>query len=311
MNRSKLIALAMMLVFLATMPGITKADETLVTPNKLVVFKIGDYNYYTQDIGSSQVNKVKMDAAPLIKENRTFVPVRYLGNALGVNDSNIKWGNTTKTATLNGKAELKLTIGQKAVITNGKREAIDVAPYIIPPGRTMLPARYVAEGLGFKVEWDATNKIAICYPAGTEKPDLTAVLKEITAKPIVVRPKAELDNQGWLCDKQAQYFRAELEKTVVMDKKNGTLSFYLPVLPEGFVWDIGLNAVYGPKVQDYKCILDGPLPDGKSYTYKYNYSTIDRGYLQWGTAKESMGRSSDWTTLELKTDQKTYHNYGY
>ena len=191
MKKIKIIALAIMLAFLVTIPGFTtvKADETLVTPNKLVVFKISDYNYYTQDIGSDVVNKVKMDAAPLIKENRTFVPVRFLGNALGVTDSNIQWDKATRTATLKGKAELVLKDGEKAVTTNGNKQAIDVAPYVIPPGRTMLPTRYAAEGLGFTVEWDKANQLAICYPAGSEKPDMSKVLQEIKkTEPVVPKP---------------------------------------------------------------------------------------------------------------------------
>jgi len=191
LKKIKIIALIIMLAFLVTIPGFTtvKADETLVTPNKLVVFKISDYNYYTQDIGSDKVNKVKMDAAPLIKENRTFVPVRFLGNALGVTDSNINWDKATRTATLKGKAELVLKDGEKAVTTNGNKQTIDVAPYVIPPGRTMLPARYVAEGLGFTVEWDKANQLAICYPAGTQKPDMSKVLQEIKkGEPVATKP---------------------------------------------------------------------------------------------------------------------------
>ena len=192
MKKIKIIALIIMLAFLVTIPGFTavKADETLVTPNKLVVFKISDYNYYTQDIGSDKVTKVKMDVAPLIKNNRTFVPVRFLGNALGVADSNINWDNATRTATLKGKAELKLKDGEKAVTTNGNKQTIDVAPYVIPPGRTMLPTRYVAEGLGFTVEWDKANQLAICYPAGTQKPDISKVLQEIKkGEPVATKPR--------------------------------------------------------------------------------------------------------------------------
>ena len=98
MKKIKIIALIIMLAFLVTIPGFTtvKADETLVTPNKLVVFKISDYNYYTQDIGSDKVTQVKKDVTPLIKNNRTFVPVRFFGNALGVTDSNINWDKATR-----------------------------------------------------------------------------------------------------------------------------------------------------------------------------------------------------------------------
>ena len=55
MKKIKIIALAIMLAFLVTVPGFVNADEAMLTPNKLVVFKISDYNYYTQDIGSDKV----------------------------------------------------------------------------------------------------------------------------------------------------------------------------------------------------------------------------------------------------------------
>jgi len=154
----------------------------VVTPNKLIVFKIGDLNYYTQEIGSEQVNSVKMDAAPMISNDRTFVPVRFLGNALGVDDNNIVWDNSSRTAILKGKNELKLTIGRKAITVNSQEKAIDVAPMIVDPGRTMLPARYVAEGLGFTVDWDDQNRLVVVYPEGSEKPDLQAILAKIKSQ---------------------------------------------------------------------------------------------------------------------------------
>ncbi|NLJ71866.1 MAG: copper amine oxidase N-terminal domain-containing protein, partial [Syntrophomonadaceae bacterium] len=132
----------------------TIANETIATSDKLIVFKINDTNYYTQTIGSEVVNTVQMDTAPIIYLDRTFVPVRFLGNALGVSDSNIEWNNTTRTATLKGSNKLDLVIGKKAIVVNDKTEPIDVAP-MITNSRTMLPARFVAEGLGFKVDWDA------------------------------------------------------------------------------------------------------------------------------------------------------------
>mgnify|MGYP001397757948 CR=1 FL=1 len=179
MKKFKLVALAVMLAFLVTVPGFVQADETVVTPNKLIVFKIDDLNYYTQEIGTDKVDSVKMDAAPMIKEGRTFVPVRFLGNALGIDNTNIIWNNSNRTATLKSNNELKLTIGKKAITVNDSETAIDVAPMIVNPGRTMLPARYVAEGLGFKVDWDNENRIVICYPENQEKPSVDAILNEI------------------------------------------------------------------------------------------------------------------------------------
>lgn len=174
--------LVLVIVGLLAVPGHLQANETVVTPNKLIVFKIGDLNYYTQEIGSEQVNSVKMDAAPMISNDRTFVPVRFLGNALGVDDNNIVWDNSSRTAILKGKNELKLTIGRKAITVNSQEKAIDVAPMIVDPGRTMLPARYVAEGLGFTVDWDDQNRLVVVYPEGSEKPDLQAILAKIKSQ---------------------------------------------------------------------------------------------------------------------------------
>lgn len=175
MKKLKIITLVMMFAFLTTISGNVIADETIATPNQLIVFKINHSSYYTQEIGSSEVKSVQVDAAPFIKDSRTFVPVRFLGNALGVSDSNITWDNTARKATLKGKSKLELTIGSKTMLKDGQKSVMDVAPLIANPGRTMLPARYVAEGLGFKVDWDAESQLVIAYPEGQTKPDLTVI----------------------------------------------------------------------------------------------------------------------------------------
>ena len=51
-----------------------------------------------------------------------------------------------------------LTIDYKSATVFGAEKTNDVAPKIVN-GRTMLPARFVAENLGAKVEWDGENKV--------------------------------------------------------------------------------------------------------------------------------------------------------
>jgi len=149
-------------------------DNQLV---KSVVFKIG-VPYYVVD---GKTPGVKMDVAPFIHNDRTFVPVRFLGNALGVTDDRITWDTGTQTATLKGaKATLNMTIGRPEVVSNGAAKAIDVAPMLVDPGRTMLPARFVAEGLGYQVEWDEATQTVICWPAGEPKPDVSAAVDYLT-----------------------------------------------------------------------------------------------------------------------------------
>ena len=59
------------------------------------------------------------------------------------------------------KTEFKLTIGKTEAVAWGETVENDVAP-VITNGRTMLPARFVAENLGAEVLWDAeTRKVTI------------------------------------------------------------------------------------------------------------------------------------------------------
>jgi len=118
-------------------------------------FKI-DSNIY-------QVNGVTkvMDVAPYIKNNRTYVPVRYLGYALGVADADVVWDAAAQKATLTkGDNVVELTIGSTTITVNGEAQTMDVAPEIVN-NRTMLPARYVAEGLGYVVGWDPGTKTVL------------------------------------------------------------------------------------------------------------------------------------------------------
>jgi hypothetical protein len=108
-------------------------------------------------IGSTIMNvngqNVIMDAAPYIKAGRTYVPVRYLGDALG---ATTEWDAATKTVTVTkGDNTVVLVIGSTIAKVNGADVQMDVAPEITGVGRTMLPARWVAEGLGYQVGWNA------------------------------------------------------------------------------------------------------------------------------------------------------------
>lgn len=106
-------------------------------------FNIGS-TVYTVD-GVAKV----MDAAPYIKDSRTYVPVRYLALALGVEENNIAFENGVVTLK-KGDTVVKLTIGDKNLSNNDTVSTMDVAPEI-NNGRTMLPARFVAEAFGANV----------------------------------------------------------------------------------------------------------------------------------------------------------------
>ena len=88
------------------------------------------------------------DVAPVIRNDRTLVPIRAITEALG---GQVAWNEAAKevTLTVNGK-EIKMTIG-KAL------EKYGVAPVIIG-GRTFVPVRFVADELGAVTTWDDATK---------------------------------------------------------------------------------------------------------------------------------------------------------
>ena len=51
-----------------------------------------------------------------------------------------------------------MTVGAKIATVNSKEVQLD-APAVIVNGRTLAPARFVAETFGYTVQWDAENKI--------------------------------------------------------------------------------------------------------------------------------------------------------
>ena len=99
--------------------------------------------------------QVAMDVAPYLKNDRTYLPVRYVARAMGVADSGIKWNEAENSVILTrGEIVAKMVIGSKVMYVNNKPFTMDDAPEIVDPGRTMLSLRWATEALGADVQWD-------------------------------------------------------------------------------------------------------------------------------------------------------------
>jgi hypothetical protein len=99
-----------------------------------------------------------MDAAPYIKNNRTYMPVRYVAYAMGLTDANIVWNGATNTATLTkGSTSVILVIGSRIMYVNGAPRTMDVAPEITN-NRICLPIAWVASAFGCTATWNGTAK---------------------------------------------------------------------------------------------------------------------------------------------------------
>lgn len=120
----------------------TKDDNSAAEKSKAIKLQIGSR------IVNVDNEAVIYDAAPVIRNDRTLVPIRIVTETLG---GKVDWNGVTKEVTLNidGK-EIKMTIGKTL-------EKYGVAPVIVD-GRTFVPVRFVADELGATVAWDDATK---------------------------------------------------------------------------------------------------------------------------------------------------------
>ncbi|WP_410770422.1 copper amine oxidase N-terminal domain-containing protein [Fontibacillus sp. BL9] len=105
------------------------------------------------------------DAQPFADKNqRVQVPVRFVSEALG---ADVDWKSATKSVTVVLDSDsIILTLDKKAYTVNGQKKQMDTVA-LRKESRTFVPLRFVSEGLGATVEWDATiNTVLITTANG-------------------------------------------------------------------------------------------------------------------------------------------------
>ena len=89
--------------------------------------------------------------------DRTMVPLRYFFESL---NAKVDWDEETQTVTVTqGANTVVLQIGSTVSYVNGVETALDVPAYT-ENDRTMIPTRFLAENLGYRVSWDEKSRTA-------------------------------------------------------------------------------------------------------------------------------------------------------
>lgn len=158
-------------VWRVTIPDSVLQDPSILISTTLTL-QIGSKEMVVEKTGEKQT--IILDAAPEIPTGteRTFLPIRPVVEALG---GKILWfGDEQRVEIQQGDRKVVLWINRATALVDGIEVPIDAAnpavrPYIAPPGRTMLPLRFIVEALGAKVEWiGETRTIIITYPKPAE-----------------------------------------------------------------------------------------------------------------------------------------------
>lgn len=140
MKRARQLLAVLLTIFL-----LTSLLPTALADNAEILVKLdGEY--------------ITFDTPPLLIGGRTMVPLRAIFEALG---ATVSWDDETKTVTSYNEAYLvECTIGKPEMYVNGDVKIMDIPPMILD-GRTLVPARFVAEAFACKVDWDSSTRTVI------------------------------------------------------------------------------------------------------------------------------------------------------
>ena len=155
---------------------------------------------------------VKTDTDPFLKENRTFVPVRFISEKLGFK---VDWDEKTQLVTItNNDKKIELTIGNKEAKVDGKAAAIDVAP-LLKDNRTFVPLRFISENFGVKTGWDAKTYRVLLETKKSDELNLTEEERAYydQAKSLEEELKIKFDEmKSYLFENARKYNEAELKE---------------------------------------------------------------------------------------------------
>lgn len=125
------------------------------------------------------------DAPPFITNSTTYVPIRFISEALNIDD--IKWDSKSKSVTITDKNTTVVLFINKnyAYINNEYSKLTNNA--LISDSRTFVPIRFIAECFNTKVDWDENSQtvtISSIKNTTNNKPNNTiSVNNNLSSKP--------------------------------------------------------------------------------------------------------------------------------
>lgn len=104
------------------------------------------------------VDTANREVFPVIQNDRTLVPVRFISENFG---ADVGWDDATRTVTVDYEGKhISMQLGSDKMIVNGNEQTLDVAAQVLND-RTVIPLRALVESLGKSVFWDDRGLILI------------------------------------------------------------------------------------------------------------------------------------------------------
>lgn len=135
---------------------------------------------------------VNTDVAPAIVNDRTLVPARAIFEAAGGKVTWVPESPSDITVEYSGKI-VKLKIGSKVATVDGAEKTMDVPAQLFPGDRTLIPVRFVAESLGFDVDWNNDSRTVIIASPNNDG-QVTPPTTPAVTEPGITDPKPQASN---------------------------------------------------------------------------------------------------------------------
>ncbi|MGI1691610.1 stalk domain-containing protein [Thermoanaerobacter uzonensis] len=104
-------------------------------------------------------NELQSDVNPVIQNGKTYIPLRAVANAIGVDNKAINWDEHSQAVSIKtGNINIYMPINTTQIIVNGQTKTID-APAVETNGRVMVPLRAISQLFGENVDWYQEGEI--------------------------------------------------------------------------------------------------------------------------------------------------------
>lgn len=206
------------------------------------------------------------DQKPVIRSGRTLVPIRPIAESLGFD---VEWNEKTRTVSINkGTNNVRLVVTQKIAKKNGQTINLDVPAQIINQ-RTMVPVRFIAEALSYKVNWNQASQTVLIADEQAATPS------ETTQAPAANAPKQEAANAVKLIDRDSIEGKTFTITVVGLYRVKGTVEPGSDVLvtleDKSYEVDVNADGTFEFNTDSYDGIRNFTLKatkDGKEDTYE-------------------------------------------
>ncbi len=163
-------------------PKTEETSETVLkeAENSVILFINSPIAYVNNK--EMYVDKQNKQLTPVILDNRTLVPLRFVSEAF---NATVSWEQSTKTASVAlGKDEISFKQDETAMYVNGVKKQMDTAAANIS-NSTFVPLRFLAEALNKQVFYEKGLIVISSNKVDYDKKTVNALISKVNKLPSV------------------------------------------------------------------------------------------------------------------------------